>query len=208
MNATPVRPEGGRVNQKRRTRDAIVRAAAELMLADGELSMPAIAAAALVSEATAYRHFPDLASLLREAMDDQLPDPASSLAAVSGSGDPVARVGAAAEFLARHVLARQSAVRTMIAATIAKPGAAALRPGLRIGLIAHALAPVADGPAALGPARLARLEQGLATVISAEAVLGLLDLCGLAAEEAIASVVHTATLLTRATLREAGGAES
>jgi AcrR family transcriptional regulator len=202
VNATAARPEGGRVNQKKRTRDAIVRAAAELMLADDEPTMPAIAAAALVSEATAYRHFPDLATLLREAMDDQLPDPASALADVSGSSDPVERVGCAAEFLARHVLARQSAVRTMIAATIAKPGAAGLRPGLRVGLIDCALAPVADALAASDPGRLARLKQGLSMVISAEALLCLLDLSGLAAEDAVASLVHTATLLTRATLAE------
>ncbi|WP_034262204.1 TetR/AcrR family transcriptional regulator [Actinospica robiniae] len=207
MDATAARAEGGRVNQKKRTRDAIVRAAAELMLADGELSMPAIAAAALVSEATAYRHFPDLAGLLREAMNDQLPDPATALAAVADSPDPVERAGYAAEFLARHVLARQSAVRTMIAATIAKPGATAMRPGLRVGLIDYALAPVTDRLAAADPERLARLKQGLSVVISAEAVLSLLDLSGLCAEEAVASVAHTAKLLTSAAMSEAGGAQ-
>jgi AcrR family transcriptional regulator len=75
--------------------------------------MPAIAQAALVSEPTAYRYFPDLLSLLTEA-------------------------------LCRHVLAYQGAVRAMIAATITRPELAQARPGLRLGLIHHALAPLRD----------------------------------------------------------------
>src|ERR1700684_4118866 len=82
----------GRANQKKRTHDAIVRAAAELMLTGREVTMPEIAEAALVSEATAYRYFPDLATLLSEAMADQLPDPAEALASVASSSDPVERV--------------------------------------------------------------------------------------------------------------------
>src|SRR5580700_6811755 len=105
----------GRVNQKLRTRTAIVRAATELMLTGREVTMPEIAKAALVSEATAYRYFPDLATLLSEAMADQLPDPAEALAPVASSTDPVERVAAATEYLLRLVLARQGAVRAMIA---------------------------------------------------------------------------------------------
>lgn len=62
----------GRANQKLRTRRAIVQAAAELSRTGREVTMAEIAAAALVSEATAYRYFPDLVSLLRR------PSPASS----------------------------------------------------------------------------------------------------------------------------------
>ena len=49
---------GGRVHQKARTRSAIVAAAHELAETGGEVTMPAIAAAARVSEATAYRYSP------------------------------------------------------------------------------------------------------------------------------------------------------
>lgn len=97
----------GRVNQKLRTHRAIVAAAAELSRTGREVTMPEIAKAALVSEATAYRYFPDLASLLKEAIAGQLPTPAEALKSVEGSEDPVERVAAAAEFLLRHVLARQ-----------------------------------------------------------------------------------------------------
>ncbi len=43
--------------------------------------MPEIAKAALVSEATAYRYFPDLASLLSEAIADQLAQRAEAVPA-------------------------------------------------------------------------------------------------------------------------------
>jgi AcrR family transcriptional regulator len=63
----------GRANQKLRTRNAIVRAATDLMRTGRDITMLEVAKAALVSEATAYRYFPDLTSLLREAMDGQMP---------------------------------------------------------------------------------------------------------------------------------------
>ena len=122
-----LRNETGRVNQKRRTHDAIVRAAAELIGTGRDVTMPEIAKAALVSEATAYRYFPDLPSLLREAVAGQLTTPAEALASVAGSRDPVERVAAATEHLLRHVLAQQGAVRTMIAATVTRPATAATR---------------------------------------------------------------------------------
>jgi AcrR family transcriptional regulator len=185
----------GRANQKLRTRNAIVRAAAELSRTGREVTMPEVAKAALVSEATAYRHFPDLASLLREAISGQLPGPDEALAAVADSDDPVARIAAATEFLLRHVLSRQGVVRALIAATISRPNEPQARPGLRFPLIDGALAPL-DGT--LDPAGLAQLKRDLAVVVSAEALFSLTDLHGLDPEEAIASIIHTATTLTRA----------
>ena len=75
----------GRVNQKARTRAAIIEAARALIRADAEVTMPAVAQGALVSEATAYRYFPDLASLLRNAMVDVWASPAEAMAAASNS---------------------------------------------------------------------------------------------------------------------------
>jgi AcrR family transcriptional regulator len=182
-----------RVNQKERTRRAIVAAARDLIHAGGEVTMPAVAKSALVSEATAYRYFPDLASLMPEALDGVWPSPETALAPVAGSEDPVERVACATEALLRHVLAYQGAVRAMIAATITRPGGPAVRPGHRFGLIDYALRPLACDDAVL-----AQLKLDLAVVISAEALFTLTDLCGLSAEDAIASAVHTARTLTQA----------
>jgi AcrR family transcriptional regulator len=189
----------GRANQKLRTRNAIVQAAVELSRTGREVTMPEVAQAALVSEATAYRYFPDLASLLREAMAGQLPAEAETLAAVAGSDDPVARIAAATEFLLRHVLGRQGVVRALIAATIVRPDQAKVRPGLRYGLIDSALAPL---DATLPAEAVTQLKRDLAVVVSAEALFSLTDARGLDPEEAIASIVHTAVTLTRAALRD------
>lgn len=191
----------GRSNQKLRTRTAILGAAAELMRTGRELTMPEVAQAALVSEATAYRYFPDLASLLQEAMAGQWPTPSEALASVRNSRDPVERVAAATERLMRTVLTYQGTTRAVIASTITRPEAATARPALRIGLIDHALAPLSDALGADSPV-LTQLKNDLAVVISAEALFTLTDLRGLDPEDAITSAVHTATTLTRAAVQE------
>src|SRR5260370_32660459 len=136
------RTSTGRVNQKLRTRNAIVQAAAELSRTGREVTMPEVANAALVSEATAYRYFPALASLLQEAIAGQLPSPDEALARIADSGDPVARIAAATEFLLRHVLSRQGVVRALIAATITRPRQPPARPRLRFALLDRAPAPL------------------------------------------------------------------
>ena len=205
----------GRVNQKARTRAAIVRAVQDLARDGAEITMPSVARAALVSEATAYRYFPDLVSLLLESDAGVWPDPAEALAPVAASDDPVERVGYAAEVLFTGILARQSAVRAMIAASVTRPDVAAQRPGHRFALIDHALAPLAGpNPNAspdpdVGPNRdvgpdpdvLAQLKRDLAVVMSAEALFVLTDLCGLAPADAVASAVRTARSLTTAAVR-------
>ncbi|MET8450560.1 TetR/AcrR family transcriptional regulator [Streptomyces sp. NPDC005209] len=197
--ATPI--DTGRSNQKRRTRAAIVEAASNLIAAGGEVSMPAVARAAMISEPTAYRYFPDLPSLISEALAGAWPPPAEALAPVADSTDPAERVAFACEFLLRGILRRQGAVRAMIAATIARPAAATERPGIRFGLIDHALAPLDETLATTDPEAFAQLKRDLAVVVSAEALFTLTDLCGLAPEVAIASAVRTATTLTEAAVR-------
>jgi AcrR family transcriptional regulator len=190
------RPGAGRVNQKARTRAAILRAVQDLARAGAEITMPSVARAALVSEATAYRYFPDLVSLLLEADAGSWPDPAQALAPVAGSDDPVERVGYATEVLLNGILARQSAIRAMIAASVTRPDLAATRPGHRFALIDQALAPLAGAD----PQTLAQLKQGLAVVMSAEALFVLTDLCGLPPQDAVASAVRTARSLTAAAI--------
>jgi AcrR family transcriptional regulator len=186
---------GGRANQKARTRRAIVDACRELVRSGGDVTMPEVARRALVSEATAYRYFPDLVSLLGETIDGLWPSPAEALAPVASSRDPVERVTFACEFLLRGVLAYQGAVRAMISGTITRPEFVAVRPGIRFGLIDYALAPFE----ASDPGAMSRLKLDLAVVVSAEALFTLTDLCGLSPDEAITSATQTAATLTRVT---------
>jgi AcrR family transcriptional regulator len=190
----------GRVNQKARTRSAIIEAARALADRGAELTMPAVARTALVSEATAYRYFPALMSLLSELDVGNWPEPAESLRPVAHTSDPVERVGYAAGVLLRGVRARQSVIRATIAGSITRPAVAAGRPGYRFGLIEEALAPYAASGRA-DPAVLEELRRGLAVVMSAEALFILTDLCGLSPDEAVASGVHLARTLTAAAVR-------
>jgi AcrR family transcriptional regulator len=194
----PARTSTGRDNQKIRTRRAITDACRELIQSGSVVTMPEVARAALVSEATAYRHFPDLVSLIKEALAGMWPSPAVALAPVADSRDPVVRIGFACEFLMRYVLAYQGAVRAVIAATVTHRDGAAVRPGFRFGLIDEALDPVADTIPCLSAGRLAELKVDLAAVVSADALFSLTDLCRLSPEESTASLVRTARAITRA----------
>jgi AcrR family transcriptional regulator len=195
----------GRTNQKARTRKAILDACRELARSGAEVTMPEVARVALVSEATAYRYFPDLVSLLQEALAGLWPDPAEALGPVAASADPVQRVAFACEFLLRGVQAYQGSVRAMISHTITVPDRAPARPGIRFGLIDQALSPFegTGEPGSLAPDDMARLKLDLAVVVSAEALFVLTDLCGLSPDEAIASAVRTATTLTKAAFARA-----
>lgn len=198
MSGTP--EEHGRVNQKRRTRTAIIAACQELITAGADITMPAVARSALVSEPTAYRYFPDLASLLEEALAGIEPDPAAALAEGADPVDPVARVAYAAELLAKLVIERQGAIRALMSVSIARGAARSMRPGYRFALIDQALDPLSARKPGIDAGRLEQLRRDLAVVISAEAVLTLIDLYGLDSEAAVASIVHTARLITESTL--------
>jgi AcrR family transcriptional regulator len=195
-------------DQKRRTRAALITACRELIRTGGEVTMPVVAQAAGISEATAYRHFPDLVSLVNEALAGLWPTPAEALAPVAASTDPVARIGFACEFLLRRVTAYQGSVRAAIAATITHPASVPDRPGFRFGLIDQSLDPVVTPRTDTAAQRLAQLKLDLAAVVSAEAFFTLTDLSGLSVDDSIASLVRTSQTITRAALPEieaAGG---
>ena len=141
-----------------------------------------------------HRYFPDLTSLLQEALVAVWPGPEQALAPVAASADPAERIAFATRYLLRHVHDHQGAVRAMISTTITEPARSGARPGMRFALIDHALAPFEDP----SPGALARLKNSLALACGAEAFFVLTDLCGLTPDDAIATAVETAATLTRA----------
>jgi AcrR family transcriptional regulator len=196
----------GRVNQKERTRAAILDAARALVRAGGEVGMPLVASTARVSEATAYRYFPDLASLLAEAIQNEWPSASLAMQPAAHLDDPVERIAHAVRAMLTDVRVQQAAVRVMMAAAITRPQGPQIRPVRRLGLIDEALATL---PTRLSPAKRRRLEQlrrDLVVVVSAEAYFNLIDLCGLSPEAAIDSVISTARTVTRAALTAIGWA--
>jgi AcrR family transcriptional regulator len=189
----------GRTNQKARTRQAILDACVELIRLRQPVTMLGVARVAMVSEATAYRYFPDLASLLARALAEDWPTPTEALAPVAASNDPVERVAFATRFLLTGVAQREEVVRSMISASLVQsdlPGKA--RPGIRFGLIEYALAPFVDVLDSINPELLPQLRLDLAIVMSAEALFSLTDLCGLSTKDAIDSAERTAKTLTSA----------
>src|ERR1035438_2569775 len=195
-----------RVRQKERTRAALITAARQLILDGAGITMMGAATAVGVSEATAYRHFPDLPSLLREAFTGLWPDPPEELARPGDYADVPERVAQATDFLLRNVVKMQGAVRAMIASTITREEVTFPRPGKQFGLIDVAVAPLERGPAAMEPGRLTQLKLDLAVIMSAEALFTLTDLAGLAPHDAIASVVHTARTITEAAIQSPAAA--
>ena len=190
-----------RVRQKERTRAALIAAARRLILDGSAITMLGTATAAGVSEATAYRHFPDLPALLREAFVGLWPDPPAELTSPGNPSDVPARVAQTADFLLRNVVRMQGAVRVMIASTITRDEVTFPRPGKQFGLIDLAVAPLEQGHGAMEPGRLAQLKLDLAVIMSAEALFTLTDLAGLNPQDAIASVTHTARTITQAAIR-------
>jgi AcrR family transcriptional regulator len=199
MCAMTTDTKGGRTNQKARTQRAIVEACRALIRGGRPVTMPDVAKAAMVSEATAYRYFPDLASMISQALAEDWPAPAEALEPVASSNDPVERVAFATRLLLQGVAQRQAVVRAMIAATISRPDfAGRARPGIRFGLIDHALDPFLQALEATNPRACTQLKRDLAVVVSADALFCLTDLCGLSIEDAIDSAVQTAKTLTAA----------
>jgi AcrR family transcriptional regulator len=182
--------------QKQRTRTALVDAARSLIQSGSEVTMPVIARQAGVSDATAYRHFPDLLAVLREGFVGVWPDVSEALPDLARSPDPVERIGMVTDFLAHNVLRIQGAVRAMIALITRPDETVGVRPAHRNDLIKTALEPLVRLP----PDRLAQLWSDLSIVVSAESLFTLLDLRGLDPEVAAASLVRTAQTLVRAAL--------
>ena len=165
--------------------------------------MPSVAKTALVSEATAYRYFPDLVTLLLEADQGTWPDPAEALAPVADSADPVERIGFAARLLLDGVLANESAVRAMIAGSITRPECrAAARPPVRPD---RRRARSRGGPARSGRPRAAPAGPGRGGQ-RRRAVHAHRPVRAEQARRRCDSAVHTARALTEAAFRRADSA--
>ena len=192
-----------RVRQKERTRAALITAARQLILNGERITMMGAATTVGVSEATAYRHFPDLPSLLREAFTGLWPEIPEEVARAGEYDDVPERVAQATDFFLSNVVRMQGAVRAMIASTITREEVTFLRPGKQFGLIDLAVASLQRPPGAMEPRRLTQLKHDLAVIMSAEALFTLTDLAGLAPHDAIASVVRTARTITEAAMQSA-----
>jgi AcrR family transcriptional regulator len=196
----------GRVNQKRRTRAALVEAA-KAMLQEGVTPTVAQAAeAALVSRTTAYRYFPTQEALLLEVAVNVDVDDIEALVAepvgAEGAGDRVVEV---LQTLNQHVLAEEVQYRTTLRlyldqwlASVAEgDGPPVVREGRRHRWLHQILDPTRG---VVPAAELDRLVAALSMVCGVEAITVLRDINGLDGDDALAVTEWAARTLLRATL--------
>jgi AcrR family transcriptional regulator len=174
-----------RTNQARRTRKALLEAAARLLKQGRRPSFEEVAEEALVSRATAYRYFAGIEPLLVEAALD-LAFPDRKMFDGDASDDAVARVQRADAEVQAMIRANEAAVRTMLIHSLqagldGAAGGPPARQNRRLPLIEAALAPLQGQ---VDEARLTLLARALALVIGTEAMVVCKDVLRLADDEA------------------------
>jgi AcrR family transcriptional regulator len=190
----------GRANQKARTRDALVRAARELMSAGGAPTVEETAVAASISRATAYRYFPNQ----RELLVATYPEIAeSSLLGEAPPAGPAERLEIVTEALARQAIEHEAELRTMLRLSL-EPDAARrddrpFRVGRRIVWIADALSPLQEQ---LPAPELERLVIAIAAAVGIDSLVWLTDIAGLSRPEAVELMRWSARALLRSALAE------
>jgi AcrR family transcriptional regulator len=166
----------GRAAQRRRTRRAILDAAARLLASGGEPTIAEVAAEAEVSRRTVYLHFPTLDQLLLDASLASLDFDVDAAIAAGGEEVP-ARVQALVDALAATVDASLPIGRRIVKLTVDAPASDTPRRGYRrTAWIEAALEPWRGR---LGAGHFERLVSSLALVVGWEAFIVLFDVRGL-----------------------------
>lgn len=198
--------ETGRVNQKRRTRAAVVAAARELLQQGAMPTVAQAAEAALVSRTTAYRYFPTQESLLMElSMTVDVDDIEALVAEPPDDDGAVDRALAVVERFTAHVAAEEVQYRTAMRLyqdqwleAVAQGGEPPIvREGRRVRWFTQSLEPATDR---LPAEERERLIAALAVVSGPEAMVVLRDVCHLEAEEARTVIAWAARALIDAGL--------
>ena len=199
------------MNQKRRTRAAVVDAAKELLAQGVTPTVAQAAEAALVSRTTAYRYFPTQESLLVElSLNLDVGDLEELVARPVDAADAPARALEVIEALNRHVHAQETQYRTAIRvyqdqwleAAAGGDTDPLVREGRRGRWLEASLAPLAG---TVPRADFERLVHALSLVMGAEAMVVLRDVCHLDTDDAVAVTDWMARTLLVATFGEAQG---
>jgi AcrR family transcriptional regulator len=190
----------GRTGQKRRTRDALVAAARQLVADGATPTVEAAAETASISRATAYRYFPNQRALLvaahpETAAESMLPDDAPD--------DVAARLDLVIDAFTRMIVDTEAQQRTMLRLSLdndpVEPAQMPLRQGRAIKWIEEALAPLAP---AMSDAEIHRLALAVRSAIGIEALVWLTDIAGLSRGEATDLMRWSARAMLTAALAE------
>lgn len=197
--------EIGRVNQKLRTRQALVDAARELVAGGAMPTLAEVAEHALVSKTTAYRYFASADDVIAEVFFDR-DFPTIDEVLGDNVDEPTTRVLAVEQAVNNALLAHERTmrviVRNAIDVALASDDGVAPRVGRRQSLIAAALEPLEHE---LDPDVLKRLRDALALVIGPEAILAARDVSGLSPDETRAVTRWAAEALVSHALSQRDG---
>ena len=195
----------GRTGQKRRTLDALVAAAGQLV-ADG--ATPTVDEAALVAgvaRSTAYRYFPGQRELLAAAHPETA---RTSMLPDDPPADVAERLDAVVVEFTRMILETEAQQRTMLRLSLEQTAeeqkGLPLRQGRAIAWIAEALSPLQE---TMAEKDIQRLVLAIRSAIGIESLVWLTDIGGLSRDDAVASQRWTAAaLLNEALARGLPGA--
>jgi len=193
-----------RLNQRRRTRAALVEAARKAVQQGETPTIEAAAEAAGISRATAYRYFTSQQALLLEATLDvigTIPDPR-----MVDEGPVESRVDAAIQTFIRMGFDHEPVMRTFLMLSLEQwlrthQGGGdnyPVRKGRRIPWLDRALAPLSR----LSPSEKRRLRTALSMLCGVEAMIVAKDVCGCTAKQAEEASRWAAQAILRAALEE------
>ena len=167
--------EKGRVQQKGRTRGALLLAARELLNGGTEPTIGDVADRAKISRATAYRYYSAVEVLMHEAVLDGIALEIDGFQAEGGEGELSARIELLVERILDMVLRNEAMFRIYLRSTLV--GAQGEKRGARrVRWIGEVLGPDRGG---LSAAAAGRLTQALSVFTGIETVIALRDVCGL-----------------------------
>ena len=190
----------GRVGQKRRTRDALIAAARELVARGLTPTVEAVAEAASISRATAYRYFPNRRSLLVAAHPET---GASSLLPEDAPDDAEARLDLVIDAFNRSTIENEAQQRTMLRLSLeadaVERAQLPLRQGRAIKWIEEALAPLREN---MPERTVHRLALAIRSATGIEAFVWLTDVAGLSRDDATDLMSWSARSLLRSALAD------
>jgi AcrR family transcriptional regulator len=198
-----------RSNQKRRTRRALLDAAALLVRAGQTPTIADVAEAALVSPATVYRYFPSMRALVLEVAGREAAQRIDHVVA-SLPADPEQRIDALVGAIAELHLDNEVLWRGVLSASLERPGQAEaleqehdpLEGNRQLHAVQSALAPLAES---LGSRRYRQLVMATVVVSGVEAMVAARDACALERGEAREVIRWAAGALLRTAIQDCCG---
>jgi len=191
----------GRANQRGRTRQALIDAAAALREEGHNPTVAQVAERAMVSRATAYRYFPSTEALISETAADREMTPLEHI--WRQGDDPVKGIGLAANALNKLLIDDEIGLhvmeRSFMTVWLDSESHEPLRPGRRMSYIEPIVDSLKD---VLSPRARKRLKQALSIVMGTEALIAVRDISRASVEESLDTAAWAARALVRQALTE------